>query len=161
MTRTGGVAVSAVLLAGCGGPGPVPVGSAPAPKGVRAECSRLIARLPSQVAGQDRRDVTPTSALAGAWGDPAIVVRCGVPRPAALRPTSYCFEVDRIGWLATQHGRPVSTTSQITGTLDFTTIGRSVYVEVSVPDAYRPQADALADLARAVTTTTSTESRCS
>jgi hypothetical protein len=88
------------------------------------------------------------------------VLRCGVRRPPALRPTSSCFEVDHVGWLATQEGRPVSTTSPITGTLDFTTIGRSVYVEVSVPDAYQPQADALADLAAPVTAATRSVHPC-
>jgi hypothetical protein len=128
---------------------------------VRAQCSRLVNRLPGHVAGQDRRYISPASALAGAWGDPAIVLRCGVRRPAALRPTSACFEINRIGWLATSNGRPVPTTSQGKGTLDFTTIGRSVYVKVTVPAAYRPQADALVDLAPAVAATTQTLTRCS
>jgi hypothetical protein len=154
--------VSAALLVGCGGgPGPVHVDSTSLPESVAAQCSRLVAALPQQVAGQDRRDVSPTDARAGAWGDPAVVLRCGVPRPAALRPTSYCFEIDHVGWLATQGGKPVSLTSPVKGTLDFTTIGRSLYVEVSVPDAYAPQADALADIARAISRTTHLVQRCS
>jgi uncharacterized protein DUF3515 len=128
---------------------------------VRAPCSRLVDALPQQVVGKDRRDVTPAGALAGAWGDPPVVLRCGVPRPAALRPTSYCFEIDHVGWLATQHGKAVSVTSPVRGTLDFTTIGRSVYVEVSVPDAYVPQADALADVAGAVAKATRLVKPCS
>jgi hypothetical protein len=154
--------MSAAVLAGCGGrPGPVHVATPSVSGTVRAQCSRLVAALPQQVAGQDRRDVTPAGAQAGAWGDPAVVLRCGVPRPAALRPTSYCFEIDHVGWLATQHGKAVSVTSPVQGTLDFTTIGRSVYVEVSVPDAYAPQADALADVAGAVRRTTRLVRPCS
>jgi hypothetical protein len=154
--------MSAALLAGCGGgPGPVHV-AGPSPTGsARAQCSRLVAALPQRVAGNDRRDITPAGALAGAWGDPAVVLRCGVPRPAALRATSYCFEIDHVGWLATQHGKAVSVSSPVRGTLDFTTIGRSVYVEVSVPDAYAPQADALADVAGAVARTTRLLKPCS
>jgi Protein of unknown function (DUF3515) len=152
--------VSAAVLAACGGPGPVQVPTSAAPRAVRAQCSQLVAQLPQQVAGASRRDISPAGAPAGAWGDPAIVLRCGVGRPAALRATSYCFEIDHIGWLATQRGKAVSATSALKGTLDFTTIGRSVYVEVSVPDAYRPQADVLADLAASITKTTRTVSRC-
>ena len=154
--------MSAALLAGCGGgPGPVHVTGPSVTGSVRAQCSRLVAALPQHVAGKERRDVTPAGALAGAWGDPAVVLHCGVPRPAALRPTSYCFEIDHVGWLATQHGKAVSVTSPVQGTLDFTTIGRSVYVEVSVPDAYAPQADALADVAGAVARTTRLLKPCS
>jgi hypothetical protein len=154
--------MSAAVLAGCGGrPGPVHVATPSVSGSVRAQCSRLVAALPQQVAGQDRRDVTPAGAQAGAWGDPAVVLRCGVPRPAALRPTSYCFEIDHVGWLATQHGKAVSVTSPVQGTLDFTTIGRSVYVEVSVPETYAPQADALADVAEAVAKTTRLVEPCS
>ncbi len=159
--RAGGVALSAAaLLAGCGGPGRVHVAGATALGAAQAQCRALVAALPNKVAGQDRRDVSPAGASAGAWGDPPVVLRCGVARPAALRPTSSCFEVDRVGWLATQDGKAVSASAPIKGTLDFTTIGRSVYVEVSVPDAYQPQADALADLARAVTAATRSVHPC-
>jgi hypothetical protein len=37
--------------------------------------------LPEQVEGQQRRDVEPAGPLAAAWGDPAIVLRCGVGPP--------------------------------------------------------------------------------
>jgi Protein of unknown function (DUF3515) len=153
--------MSATVLVGCGGPGPVHVSTPSVAGSIRAQCSRLVDALPQHVVGKDRRDVTPAGALAGAWGDPPVVLRCGVPRPAALRPTSYCFEIDHVGWLATQHGKAVSVTSPVQGTLDFTTIGRSVYVEVSVPDAYAPQADALADVAGAVAKTTRLVQPCS
>ena len=152
--------MSVVLLAGCGGPGPVHVAGPSPLQDARAQCSRLISRLPSRVAGKDKREISTDGASAGAWGDPPIVLRCGVARPAALRRTSPCYEIDHVGWLATQHGKPVSTTSPIKGTLDFTTIGRSAYVEVSVPDAYQPQADALADLAAAISAATRSVHPC-
>ncbi len=75
--------------------------------------------------------------LAGAWGDPPIVLRCGVEKPAALKPTSTCHDVNGVGWLAEQ---------QPDGWL-FTTIGRALYVSVEVPAEHEPAADALADLA--------------
>jgi Protein of unknown function (DUF3515) len=136
------------------------VTAARVPSAARAPCTHLIDALPQSVAGQSRRDVNPAGVLAAAWGDPPVVLRCGVSRPAALRPTSYCFEIDSIGWLATQHGKEISTTTQPTGTLNFTTIGRTPYVAVSVPDAYSPQSDALADVAAAIRKTTRLVTSC-
>jgi hypothetical protein len=121
---------------------------------VSRQCSSLVEALPDPVSNHDRRDVTPPDALGAAWGDPAIVLRCGVARPAALRRTSSCFEVDGVGWLATRAGKEATATSSAAGTLTFTTIGRSVYVELDVPDAYQPQADPLVAVAAAVRSST-------
>jgi hypothetical protein len=71
------------------------------------------------------------------------VLRCGVPTPAALAPTSQLLTVDGVDWLP----------EQLTHGYLFTTVGRSVNVEVSVPDAYSPEAGALADLAPSIAAT--------
>jgi hypothetical protein len=99
-----------------------------------------VAALPEVVADQDRRDVSPDDALAGAWGDPAIVLRCGVPEPPGVRPSSSCFVVNDVGWFAEEQDDVVV----------FTTIGRSTYVEITVPDDYAPEANALPAVAAAV-----------
>ena len=99
----------------------------------------MIDALPRTVAGQDRRTTTPEG-LTAAWGDPPIVLRCGVPRPAALMPTSQLVTVDGVDWFA----EPLSN-----GYL-FTTYGRAAYVEVAVPSAYQPPAAVLTELAAAV-----------
>jgi hypothetical protein len=113
----------------------------PAPEGAAAyACADLKSRLPALVLGHATTATTPTSTYTSAWGDPAIVVRCGVPVPAALTPTSQLITVNGIDWLPEQLER---------GYL-FTTVGRAPAVEVSVPDAYRPESDALVDLAPAV-----------
>ena len=65
------------------------------------------------------------------------MLRCGVDKPAGLKPTSACHEINGVGWLAEQ---------QSDGYL-FTTIGRKHYVSLEVPDEYEPAADALADVA--------------
>jgi hypothetical protein len=106
----------------------------------REACRSLVEALPEQVAGQQLRAVEPASALAGAWGDPPIVARCGVAKPAGLRPTSRCDVVNAVGWFS----------RRTSDGYVFTTIGRSAYVEVAVPDAYEPAANALVDLAPAV-----------
>ncbi len=148
-----GVAVGLLLcLAGCGsGDGAVEV-AAPSPTGAATDqCAALIDDLPPTVLDEKSRAVAPADALAAAWGDPAIVLRCGVSRPTALVVTSACFEVSGVGWLATQDGREVSGDEPVNGTMTFTTIGRSAYVEVSVPDVDgRSPADPLTVLARPI-----------
>ena len=144
------VLASVALTSGCSGPGAVEVTAPPSPTDrVQAMCGDLIDALPETVADDlDARDVDPSDALAAAWGDPAVVLRCGVPKPDALTRTSACFEVDGVGWLATQDGREVSGDAPVEGTLTFTTIGRAAYVEVEVPamDDHQP-VDALPALA--------------
>jgi hypothetical protein len=144
------VLASVALTSGCSGPGAVEVTEPPSPTDrVQVMCGDLIDALPETVAEDlDARDVDPSDALAAAWGDPAVVLRCGVPEPDALTRTSACFEVDGVGWLATQDGREVSGDAPVEGTLTFTTIGRAAYVEVEVPamDDHQP-VDALPALA--------------
>ncbi|MVA75648.1 DUF3515 family protein [Auraticoccus sp. F435] len=112
----------------------------PAPQGAAAEvCTQLVADLPAAVAGQTARDVTgpATGKLTAAWGTPPITLRCGVAEPAALEPTSQCFEVEGVGWFA----------EPATDGYLFTTIGRTAFVEVGVPSRYAPEADVLVELA--------------
>jgi hypothetical protein len=146
------VALVGTLAVGCSSDVEI---TAPGPTGIAvSQCRDLISQLPGHVAGQDARGVTPSDAPAAAWGDPAIVLRCGVDRPPALRPDSSCFVVNGVGWLTTQDGRPLSGDEPVTGEVVFTTIGRSAYVEVTVPPAYQPPADALVDLSSAISAAT-------
>jgi Protein of unknown function (DUF3515) len=124
------------MLAGCSA-GAVEVD---APTRGPAECRTLVRALPHTVDGHQRRDVQPPDALAAAWGDPPILLRCGVPTPAGLTPSSSCAEVNGVGWFAEQRADAYR----------FTTIGRSANVQVQVPYDYQPAADALVDLASAV-----------
>jgi hypothetical protein len=101
----------------------------------------LLQALPATVMGQGSRPVSPDDALAAAWGDPAIVLRCGVPPPASLKPTSRCDVVDGVGWFSRQEQDQ---------DWIFTTIGRTTSVELRVPTDYTPAADALIDVAGAV-----------
>ena len=111
----------------------------PAPS-ARDVCGALAEQLPHVVVGREARDTEPDSDLTAAWGDPAIVLRCGVPEPEALEPTSELVTVDGVDWFP----------EQLTAGYLFTTYGRVVFVEVSVPDDYAPEAGALTDLADAV-----------
>ena len=105
-------------------------------------CARLAMRLPADLDGRDRRDTDPASPRTAAWGDPAVVLRCGVRRPAGLTG-SEVVEVDGVGWvLAERRGAYVFTSSDL-----------ATYVQVRVPRSTpRTAATApLVDLAAPVT----------
>jgi len=135
-------ALLAPLTAGCGG-GAGPAGPVPSPTGsAAAVCAALAGALPPLVAGQPRAG-GPRSPFAAAWGDPAIQLRCGVARPAALAPASQLATVNGVDWFAEQRR----------GGYLFTTWGRVVYVRVWVPDRYAPEVNPLVDLAAPVART--------
>jgi len=86
-----------VLLAGCGG-GPVDV-AGPAPSAADAEaCAPFLDALPDEVAGEERREVDPGDRSFAAWGDPAIVLACGVPMPSGYQPGATCMRADDVDW---------------------------------------------------------------
>jgi hypothetical protein len=104
-----------------------------------------VKALPDEVDGAARRKLKPTDAPAAAWGDPAIVLRCGVPMPREFDRFSTCQEADGVGWFIPEE--------QITGRpepITMTTIGRAVNVEVSLPTEHFPPAAAMVDLAPAI-----------
>ncbi|MGI5226629.1 DUF3515 domain-containing protein [Actinoallomurus sp. CA-142502] len=139
MRRTLAAGGVLALLAGCGaGTVEVPVPGPPA--AIASVCRSLHDRLPAKVHGKARRATSPKSPLVTAWGSPAIVVRCGVPRPTALKPTSQLAVINGVNWLAVPPGRPVT----------FTAVGRRAYIEVTVPGAYEPPGDVLIELAGAI-----------
>ena len=130
----------ALLLSACSSGLPV-VPPDPAPSGAAAyACAAMHGRLPDEVDGATVTAVKPQSPYTSAWGSPAIVLRCGVRTPTALRPTSQLLVVDGVSWLP----------EQLTNGYLFTTVGLAVNVEVSVPDHYAPEADALADISPAI-----------
>lgn len=96
-------------------------------------CANVISALPLVLSGQNlRRTVSdPPSPSIVAWGDPAIVLRCGVSRPADLKPNSgaqYVTGGVRTGpyYDVTQHGDANV----------WTTVDRAVYIEITVPVTY-------------------------
>jgi Protein of unknown function (DUF3515) len=121
----------------------------PSPAGLaNVACGHLHGALPRRLDGRPTSTVTPRSTLTAAWGDPAVVLRCGVGKPLSLRLTSELIEINGVRWfLHETHDAYV-----------FTTYGRVAFVEVSVPKSVpREQATApLVDLARPVTTSVPT-----
>lgn len=96
----------------------------PTEPGSTTDCSALLHDLPHRLAGLDARRVDDD--LAGAWGDPAVVLRCGVERSSR----GDCRTVAAQTWRAT----PTSD-----GTAYLST-GRRFAVSVEVPSDHRPSA---------------------
>lgn len=129
-----------VGLGGCGlGFGAVEVDAFEAMSGSQTACENLISSLPEVVSDAVRRDVSPDGAQAAAWGQPAVVLRCGVGLPPQYQPDDILTVIDGVAWL------PVDGM----GGQFFATVDRNPIVEVAVPDAYSPP-DVLGDLAESV-----------
>jgi hypothetical protein len=67
--------------------------------------------------------VRSDSPFAYAWGDPPVVLVCGVDRPAGLEPTSPLIQINGVNWFV-DTGDP--------DVVVWTTVDRPVYVQVTV-----------------------------
>ena len=122
MTAVALGATAVVLVSGCSSA----VEIAPTPLAKGEVCRAVASAWPADVGDHARREVSDASAGA-AYGDPAIIARCGVP---ALGPTTEdCIEVDGLGWVA----QPLSDGTR------FTTFGRDPAIEVLIPKDYAPE----------------------
>ena len=63
----------------------------------REACESLVEALPDRVADQPRRE-TYGNPLGAAWGDPAIVLRCGVGTPEGYDKFAACQIVNGLDW---------------------------------------------------------------
>ena len=99
-------------------------------------CTELGAILPVSIEGALLRSTNPDSPGTKAWGNPAIVSRCGVAEPAAYSATSQLLEVDGITWYP----------EELQAGVRFTSLQTPELVEVSIPSAYESTADILTEL---------------
>jgi hypothetical protein len=146
-----------VMIAGCGSGGGAVEVEPPKPRaGDAGYCRELRDALPKRVDGEERRKVSPDSEFTAAWGDPAMVLRCGVPEPAVLRPESASYDplADTVGVNGVQW-----TVEAVDGGHRYTTFKRKARVEFRVPLRGKTRdgravdsssVDPLLDLARAV-----------
>lgn len=141
-----------LLVSACAGP--VPVRRAAAPDD-EAACRALIAALPQTLDGLGRRDVEPADALAAAYGDPPVVVTCGVPEPAGFDRFATCQVVNDVDWFV-----PTDQIEDQGADVVATTVGREPGVELRVPAEHRPPAGALAELSKPVTENSTVTERC-
>jgi len=140
-----------VLAAGCD---TVDVPDTSVSASERKACKSLVAALPDQVAGQSGRE-TSGNPLGAAWGDPAIVLRCGVGTPVDYDKFAACQIVNGLDWFV-----PDSTIEDQDADVVMTTIGRTPAVEVTVPASYRPPNAVMVDLGRAIKQHTQVTRRC-
>ncbi|MET9556894.1 DUF3515 domain-containing protein [Streptomyces sp. NPDC006645] len=123
-------------------PASVSVPSPPAEE--MAFCRALDKELPKTVAGHDRGDPEPSSVTTAGWGDAAIVLRCGVPRPERMSdPQAKGVDVDGVNWLLEERDSGPR----------FTTTYRKTYVEVTLGEQYLHDIGPLSDLAAPVADT--------
>ena len=112
---------------------------------VERDCRALVDALPDRVADLDRREATTGDGLGAAWGDPAVVLRCGVGRPEGFDAVSRCQTANGVDWYIPEdqlQGTRVDTT--------MTAVGRTANVEVRIPAQYLPPVNTMVDLAPAL-----------
>ena len=126
---------------------PLALGEVDAPGAATPACAQLMAALPTVLGGLDRRERVGSPVTSGAtdipdgtqdggvsdiragavaaWGDPPVVLRCGIPTPAELTCSAPVQVVDGVTWL------PLSGQ----GATTFLVVDRSVRVALTVPDS--------------------------
>ncbi|MFF2524711.1 DUF3515 domain-containing protein [Streptomyces liangshanensis] len=107
-------------------------------------CGALHKALPRTLGGLERDDPRPRSELTAGWGDDAIVLRCGVPRPEEMDdPQANAVDADGVNWML----------EQLDSGARFTTTYRKAYVEVTMGPRFANDATPLAALAAPVART--------
>ena len=142
LTRVAAAAGILLAVAGCGGSSGSPVAvSPPTPTPAAASrCKLLVAHLPGTVADSyGRRPTDPHSAYTAAWGDPPIILRCGVAAPGSPLIGSE-LTVRGVEWLVNENGASVQ----------WLTLARPVTVELDVPATYHNQDAILSDVSAAL-----------
>ncbi|MFE5245013.1 MULTISPECIES: DUF3515 domain-containing protein [unclassified Streptomyces] len=135
-------ALFVLAAAGCS-TGSQPSVAVPTPSSEAAGyCEALHEELPEKVAGLERSDPSPDSDLTAGWGDGAIVLRCGVPRPAKMDDSqAKGVDADGVNWLLEQRDDAGPR---------FTTTYRKAYVEVTLGTEYAHDITPLSAFAVAV-----------
>ena len=87
-------------------------------------CPGLMGRLPLELTGELSRRVQSDSPFAYAWGEPAVVLVCGVDRPAGFTVGVGLIQIEGVQWYVDQTD-PDATV--------WTTVDRPVHVQVSLP----------------------------
>ena len=119
------ILLAPLALAGCGF-GAVEVEPYDVLPGADRVCTSLLGELPDVVSDAVTRDVEPAELPAAAWGEPPIVLRCGVGFPPEYQPDATLTEIDGVAWLPAEG----------VGGVFFATVDRDPIVEVAVPDDY-------------------------
>ncbi len=103
---------------------PLPVEVPPVTPESDEWCPAVMRTLPLELAGEQSRPVDSDSPFAYAWGEPPVVLVCGVDRPAGWVVGASAIQINGVQW-------HVDTSDP--DTTVWTTVDRPVYVEVSLP----------------------------
>ncbi len=126
-------------LHGVGGPPPAetgPLAAAPvdAPDASGPDCTALLAALPAELPAARGRlpprplaDPVQPGVRAWAATPRPVVLRCGLPRPGELVPTSALLEVNGVRWLQLDDGVPDPVV------VTYVAVDRPVYVVLTAP----------------------------
>ncbi|AKU16352.1 DUF3515 family protein [Luteipulveratus mongoliensis] len=112
-------------------------------------CAKAAAQWPTTVSGEKSREVSVKSPTVHAWGDPAIIARCGVTSPGAT--SRQCFGVSGVDWVGTT----------LSDGMSFVTYGREPAIEVLVPKDYSPEPLVLGAFTKAASAIPQGPHRCS
>lgn len=89
-----------------------------------ASCPAVMAGVPLELAGEPSRRVQSDTPYVYAWGDPPVVLTCGVERPAGWVATAAAIQINGVQWHV-DDSDPDTTV--------WTAVDRPVYVEVRLP----------------------------
>jgi len=79
--------------------GPVPVTPVGQPGADSAACTALMSALPVDLSGAHRRATNGGGPGIAAWGDPVIIMRCGLETPAQLDCSAAFTQINGVSWL--------------------------------------------------------------
>ena len=102
----------------------LPVDVPPVTPEADAACPALMGSLPLELVDEPSRRVDSASPFAYAWGDPPVVLVCGVDRPAGYVVGVGTIVINDVEWF-------VDTSDA--DTVVWTTVDRPVHVQVRVP----------------------------
>ena len=104
----------------------LPVDVPPVTPGADASCPALMKTLPIELSGEPSRRVKSDTPFAYAWGDPPVVLVCGVDRPAGYVVGASAIQINGVQFY-------VDTDDP--DTTVWTTVDRPVYVQISLPSS--------------------------
>lgn len=110
--------------------GPVAVSSIDAPGAAGRYCKELMTALPASLGTAVKRQVIDNVAGTAAWGDPAIVMRCGLPTPAELSCSSALTQVSNANGEAGVQWLQLSESGETT----YLAADRPVRIAITLPD---------------------------
>jgi hypothetical protein len=126
-----------VLLAACGGP--VEIEAPELSAADEAACADFVGDLPDTLSDLDPVETEPEGAPGAAYGDPPIVITCGVDEPAGFAEGAPCESVDGVDWFV-----PAELYGDEAVDVTLTSAWSRPRVEVRIPSDYWPVATAAA-----------------